>query len=220
MYMIIVGAGSIGTSLIDISVGEKNNVVVVDANADRARDISTKYDITVLSGDATSAETLREAGSERADAVIVTTSDDAVNLMVVSIAAELRIPAIVSVVNDGEHAGFFRTLGAHVMENPEDVVAHHLYNAVKRPNVRDFAMLTQGTQIFRLQISESSPLIDRSVEEAIAREILPECVRVVAIEREGEPTMAIDDLTILSEDVLTLFALERVSDELVEKLSG
>jgi len=220
MYMIIVGAGSIGTSLIDISVGEKNNVVVIDANAERAREISTKYDITVLSGDATSADTLREAGSERADAVIVTTSDDAVNLMVVSIAADLGIPSIVSVVNDAEHADFFRTLGAHVMENPEDVVAHHLYNAVRRPHVQDFAMLTQGAQIFRLHISESSPLIDRSVEEAIERDILPECVRVVAIDREGTPTTAIDDLTILADDVLTLFALERVSDELIEKISG
>ncbi|MBU0595201.1 TrkA family potassium uptake protein [Candidatus Bipolaricaulota bacterium] len=220
MYMIIVGAGSIGTSLIDISVAEKNNVVVVDANADRAREISTKYDITVLSGDATSADTLREAGSERADAVIVTTSDDAVNLMVVSIAADLGIPSIVSVVNDAEHADFFRRLGANVMENPEDVVAHHLYNAVKRPNVQDFAMLTQGAQIFRLRVSEGSPLIDRSVEEAIAREILPDSVLIVAIERDGEQTMSIDDLTILSDDVLTLFTLDRVGDELVEKLSG
>jgi trk system potassium uptake protein TrkA len=220
MYMIIVGAGSIGTSLIDISVSEKNNVVVVDANADRARAISNKYDITVLSGDATSAETLREAGSERADAIIVTTSDDAVNLMVVSIAADLNIPSIVSVVNDAEHADFFRKLGANVMENPEDVVAHHLYNAVKRSNVQDFAMLTRGSQIFQLRISESSPLVNRSVEEAIEREILPESVRIVAIERDGESTTAVDDLTILSEDVLTLFALERVSDDLVEKLSG
>jgi trk system potassium uptake protein TrkA len=124
------------------------------------------------------------------------------------------------VVNDAEHADFFRKLGANVMENPEDVVAHHLYNAVKRSNVQDFAMLTQGSQIFQLRISESSPLVNRSVEEAVEREILPESVRIVAIERDGEATTALDDLTILSEDVLTLFALERVSDELVEKLSG
>jgi len=96
MYMIIVGAGSIGTSLIEIAVNEKNNVVVVESNPERARYIQDRYDITVLSGDATSAETLREAGSERADALIVTTSDDAVNLMVVSIAVELGIPAMSS----------------------------------------------------------------------------------------------------------------------------
>ncbi len=220
MYMIIVGAGSIGTSLIDLSVKEKNNVVVIDSSPERGRDISSKYDVTVLAGNATSAETLREAGSERADALIVTTSDDAVNLMVVSIAADLGIPSIVSVVNDEDHADFFRKLGANVMENPEDVVAHHLYNAVKRPSVQDFAMLPQDAQIFRLQVGAESPLIDRSVSDAVKREILPASMRILAIDREGDQSIPSDDTVVEENDVLTFFSLDSVSDELIEKLTG
>ena len=220
MYMIIVGAGSIGTSLIDLSVKEKNNVVVIDSSPERGRDISSKYDVTVLTGNATSAETLREAGSERADALIVTTSDDAVNLMVVSIAADLGIPSIVSVVNDEDHADFFRKLGANVMENPEDVVAHHLYNTVKRPSVQDFAMLPQDAQIFRLQVGAESPLIDRSVSDAVKREILPASMRILAVDRDGEQSIPADDTVVEENDVLTFFSLAPVSDELIEKLTG
>ena len=47
MYMIIVGAGSIGLSLIEIATKEKNNVVVIEASPERAREISNKFDITV-----------------------------------------------------------------------------------------------------------------------------------------------------------------------------
>jgi len=220
MYMIIVGAGSIGASLIDLSVKEKNNVVVIDSNPERGRDISTRYDVTVLTGNATSAETLREAGSERADAVIVTTSDDAVNLMVVSIAADLGISSIVSVVNDADHADFFRKLGANIMENPEDVVAHHLYNAVRRPNVQDFAMLPQDAQIFRLQVNAESPLIDRAVSDAVKREIIPTSMRILAIDRDGEQWIPSDDAIVEESDVLTFFSLEPVGDELIEKLTG
>jgi trk system potassium uptake protein TrkA len=220
MYMIIVGAGSIGTSLIDLSVKEKNNVVVIDSSPERGRDISSKYDVTVLTGNATSADTLREAGSERADALIVTTSDDAVNLMVVSIAADLGIPSIVSVVNDEDHADFFRKLGANVMENPEDVVAHHLYNAVRRPSVQDFAMLPQDAQIFRLQVGAESPLIDRSVSDAVKREILPASMRILAVDRDGDQSIPSDDTVVEENDVLTFFSLDPVSDELIEKLTG
>jgi len=220
MYMIIVGAGSIGTSLIDIAVREKNNVVVIDANAERARDISTKYDITMLSGNATSAETLREAGSERADALIVTTSDDAVNLMVVSIAVDLGIASTVSVVNETEHADFFRKLGASVMENPEEVVAQHLYNAVTRPNVQDFAMLSRGAQLFRLEVTGASPLLNRSVAAHKSRSIIPESMRIVAVERDGERSILESDMVIEKGDVITVFSIEAVSDELVEKLVG
>jgi trk system potassium uptake protein TrkA len=220
MYMIIVGAGSIGVSLIDLSVKEKNNVVVIDSSPERGREISSRYDVTVLTGNATSAETLREAGAERADALIVTTSDDAVNLMVVSIAADLGISSIVSVVNDEEHGDFFRKLGANVMENPEDVVAHHLYNAVKRPSVQDFAMLPQDAQIFRLQVAAESPLINRSVPDAVKREIVPASMRILAIDRDGEQSIPSDDTVVEENDVLTFFSLEPVGDELIEKLTG
>ena len=220
MYMIIVGAGSIGASLIEIAVKEKNNVVVIDADSDRAREISNKYDITVLNGDATSAETLREAGSERADALIATTSDDAVNLMVVSIAEGLDVQSIVSVVNDKEHAEFFRKLGANVMENPEEVVANHLYNAVKRPKVKDFTILSKGDQIFRLTVNEGSPLVGRTLADSSKRGVIPNTILLLAVERAGERAIPSEDTVIETEDVLTVFSLERASDELVDKLTG
>lgn len=220
MYMIIVGAGSIGASLIDIAVKEKNNVVVIDANVDRAREISNKYDITVLNGDATSAETLREAGSDRADALIATTSDDAVNLMTISIAEGLDVPSIVSVVNDKEHAEFFRKLGANVMENPEEVVANHLYNAVKRPKVKDFTILSQGDQIFRLTVNEGSPLVGKTLADSSKRGVIPDTILLLAVERAGKRAIPNEDTTIEAEDVVTVFSMERASDELVEKLTG
>ncbi len=222
MYMIIVGAGSIGASLVEIAVRQKNNVVLIDTKADRARDVSNRFDITVLNANATSSDTLREAGADRADAIIVTTSDDAVNLMVVSVAARLEIPAIVSIVNETEHTDFFRRLGATVMENPEDVVAQYLYNAVKQPRVQDFAQLPQGAQVFRLEISESSPLVGRSIADCIQREIIPESIRVLAIARPEEElqTMAMGDSILAEGDILTLFSLQRVGDDVIQKLVG
>lgn len=220
MYMIIVGAGSIGMSLIDIATKEKNNVVVIETSADRAREISNKYDITVLNGDATLAETLREAGSERADALITTTSDDAVNLMVVSIAEQLKIPSIVSVVNGKEHAEFFCRLGANVMENPEEVVANHLYTAVKRPKVKDFTILSQGDQVFRIEITKDSLIAGRSLSECVSRELIPDHIAVVTVERDGKKEIARAETIFAPEDALTLFAIERTSDELIDKLTG
>ncbi len=220
MYMIIVGAGSIGTSLIDIATKDKNNVVVVESNANRAKELSNKYDITVLNADATSAETLREAGSDRADALITTTSDDAINLMVVSIADRLKIPSIVAVVNDREHAEFFHKLGANVLENPEDVVANHLYTAVRQPKLKEYTILSQGEQVFRITVNKGSPLVGHSLAESIERAILPKTALVTAVERDGKNEISTSDTIINAQDVLTLFTLERVNDELVDKLTG
>lgn len=220
MFMIIVGAGSIGSSLIDIATKEKNNVVVIEANEARAKEISNKYDITVLNGNGTLVETVREAGSERADALIATTSDDAVNLMVVSIAEILKIPSIVSVVNDREHSEFFRRLGINVLENPEDVVANHLYSAVRRLKVKDFTILSQGDQIFRLVVNEGSPLVGRSLADSASRGTIPTGLLVIAIEHDGKKEIPAPETVITTNEVLTFFSLERTSDDLIEKLTG
>ncbi|MEE8195098.1 MAG: TrkA family potassium uptake protein [Candidatus Bipolaricaulota bacterium] len=220
MYMIIVGAGTIGARLIDIAIKEKNNVVVIEENVERAKEISNKYDVTVLNRDATSAESLREAGSDRTDVLITTTSDDAVNLMVVSIANRLEIPSIVSVVNEKDHAEFFRKLGANVMENPEDVVANHLYTAVKRPQVDDFTILSNGAQVFRIMVKEEGPLVGNSVSEIRKQEIIPSSVLIVAIERGGNVQIAEGETVIESEDLLTFYSVQRVTDELIEKVTG
>ncbi len=220
MYMIIVGAGTIGARLIDIAIKEKNNVVVIEENVERAKEISNKYDVTVLNRDATSAESLREAGSDRTNVLITTTSDDAVNLMVVSIANRLEIPSIVSVVNEKDHAEFFRKLGANVMENPEDVVANHLYTAVKRPKVDDFTILSNGAQVFRIMVKEEGPLVGKSTSEIRKQEIIPSSVLIVAIERGGNMQIAEGETVIESEDLLTFYSIQRVTDELIEKVTG
>jgi trk system potassium uptake protein TrkA len=218
--MIIVGAGTIGARLIDIATKEKNNVVVIEENVERAKEISNKYDVTVLNRDATSAESLREAGSDRTNVLITTTSDDAVNLMVVSIANRLEIPSIVSVVNEKDHAEFFRKLGANVMENPEDVVANHLYTAVKRPKVDDFTILSNGAQVFRIMVKEEGPLVGKSTSEIRKQEIIPSSVLIVAIERGGNMQIAEGETVIESEDLLTFYSMQRVTDELIEKVTG
>ena len=218
--MIIVGAGSIGARLIDIAVKEKNNVVVIEANSERAKEISSRYDVTVLNSNATSVESLREAGSDRTDVLITTTSDDAVNLMVVSIANRLEIPSIVSVVNDKDHAEFFRKLGANVMENPEDIVANHLYAAVKRPKVNDFSILSSGAQVFRIMVKEEAPLVGKSIAEIRKQEIIPSSVLIVAIERGANMQIAESETVIESEDLLTVYSMQRVTDELIEKVVG
>lgn len=44
MYLIIVGAGDIGSPLIDIATRSGNEVVVIEQDAERADEIAREYD--------------------------------------------------------------------------------------------------------------------------------------------------------------------------------
>ncbi|MCI2426247.1 TrkA family potassium uptake protein [Candidatus Acetothermia bacterium] len=220
MYIIIVGAGAIGTSFIDIAVREKNNVVVIEIDPTRAKEISSKYDISVLNADATLLETMHDAEAERADALITTTSDDATNLMIISIGEDLKIPCLVSIVNDKGHVDFFRKLGAHVMENPEEVIANHLYNVIKHPRVQDFTPLNGGAQVFRSTITAKSKIVGQSLRECGRRGLIPASVLIVSIAREGKTLIPSGNTVVQPGDLVTIFSSAHIDDKLIEELTG
>lgn len=203
MYIIIVGLGGIGRNLVDISIKGKNNVVIIDLNEERCKEIATKYDVLAICGDATSKSTLIEAGGDRADAIIATTSDDAVNLMTVLMAKELGVKHIVAIVNEKEHVQMFKNAGIHVLENPDAIVARYLYSAIMHPGIKDFVTLAEGkAEIFKVVAEHNSNIVGKTLSELS----LPKTALVVAIERQGDLIVPKGDIQIESEDVLHVFA--------------
>ncbi|MDY7082577.1 MAG: NAD-binding protein, partial [Halobacteria archaeon] len=89
MYIIIVGAGDIGSQLIDLATQTRNEIVVIEKDDEKAELVSMEHDCLVINDDATTKETLEDAGAERADAIISTTDKDATNVMVMLLAEEL-----------------------------------------------------------------------------------------------------------------------------------
>jgi trk system potassium uptake protein TrkA len=185
MYIVIVGAGDIGTPLIDIAVSGGNEVVVIERDADRADRVADTVDCLVLNADATTKETLQDAGIDRADAIISTTDQDATNVMISLLAKELDIPAVLSVVHDPEHMPLFDRIGVNTMENPQQLIAEHLYRGVARPAIVDYMRIGDEAEVFEVTVTESAPIAGKTLHEAAEEGLLPEEVLVVAIERDG-----------------------------------
>lgn len=220
MYLIVVGAGGIGSALIELAVRDRHNVAVIERNPERAQAIARKHDVLVIQADAASVDALREAGAERADALITTTSDDATNLMVIAAAQDLGVPTIVSVVNNRAHVELFRRLGAHVMENPDVIVAEYLYHSALHPKIRDLVTLPGGAQMFRVTVPKNSPLVGKTLREAGEDGLIPEGILVAAVERNGELEIAKGSTVIRPGDVLTIFSKEHTPESLIAFLTG
>jgi len=188
MYVIIVGAGDIGTPLIELATKDGNEVVVVEHNGARAEEAAQEFDCLVIHDDATSRSTLEDAGADRADAILTTTDKDATNVMVCLLAQDLEIPEVVSVVHDNEHMSLYRQIGVNTMENPQRLIAQYLYRGVKRPAIVDFMELGGGAEVFEITVAEGAQIAEQTLKEADDAGLLPTDMLVVAIEREGEGT--------------------------------
>ena len=156
MYVIIVGAGDIGTPLIEVATREGNEVVVIEKNEQRAEEAARRFDCLVINDDATTQDVLEDAGADRADALISTTNQDATNVMVCLLAQELEIPDVVSVVHNPEHLALFERIGVHSMENPERLIAEHMYRAIKRPAIVDYMRIGDTAEVFEITVDEGA----------------------------------------------------------------
>jgi len=208
MYLVIVGAGDIGTPLIELATESGNEVVVIERDEERAERAAQQYDCLVINDDATSKETLSEAGADRADALISTTDQDATNIMVCLLAQELEVPAVVSVVHNHEHMGLFRQIGVNTMQNPQRLIAEYLYRAVRHPSVVDFMRIGEEAEVFEIAVKQGAPITGMTLREANDEGLLGSEMLIIALERDpdSEPITPRGNTRIEAGDLLTVYS--------------
>ncbi|WP_420182970.1 potassium channel family protein (plasmid) [Haloarcula sp. KBTZ06] len=218
MYIITVGAGDIGTPLIEIATGTGNEVVVIERDAARADEVASEFDCMVLNADATVKETLEDAGADRADAIITTTDQDATNVMVSLLAQELDIPAIVSVVHNPEHMNLFKQIGVNTMENPQRLIAESLFRSVDRPSIVDYMRVGDVAEVFEITVTEAAPIAGLTLIEADEEGLLDADTLVVAIERKDAdaPITPRGQTRIEAGDLLTVYSGSGATPEVTD----
>jgi len=214
MYIIIVGLGGIGRNLAKLGVEHAHNVVVIDQEESRCSEILEHFDVLAVTGNSTDKTTLEEAGIERADALIATTSDDSVNLMTCWLAKKFRVPNVVSIVNQPSHSDFFKEVGVRISENPDELVASRLYYWTQNPQLQQLASIPGGT-IFEIVAEEGAPIVDHEIRELKVKDFV-----FIAIRRAGGVLIIPSgNVKIQPGDIFTVFTKKEGEDDCLRLLN-
>ncbi|MEM8717824.1 MAG: NAD-binding protein [Cyanobacteria bacterium P01_G01_bin.39] len=130
MYLIIVGASAVGKQLVSIIKEQGHKVAVIEKQEQRAREIMQQFDVQVFHADIAQKNILEEANVAKADGIIATTKDDAVNLMTMVLGKHYQVENLISLLQEAEHQTMFEKLGIKVLSNPEKIVAQKLFSLV------------------------------------------------------------------------------------------
>ena len=115
MYVIIVGAGRIGTAIARRLMEVDQEVTVIERDPARCAMLEDEIGSVVVQGDAAEFNVLSRAGAIRAQALIATGRRDHQNLVVCQMAKHLfDVGVVMSVVSMSEHTELFDRLGIDV----------------------------------------------------------------------------------------------------------
>jgi len=195
-------------------------VVVIEHDQELAEEVSATYDCMVINADAASTEVMLEAGVQEADALISTTEDDSVNLMISMLGKQYGVETLVSSINDPEHIDLFGDLGVSIVESPHELNGQYLYRAVRRPAVRDFMEVGGDGEIFELTVAEDAPIAGLSLIDADSEDLLPQETILVAIVRDGDLHIPQGESNIRAGDTVTIFAKNGASDDITDAFTG
>ena len=89
MRIVVAGAGEVGTHLAKMLSRENHEIVIIDSDEERLKNLAEKCDLMALRGRVTSRRFLLEAGAGKADLFIAVTPFDDTNIVSAIMAKKL-----------------------------------------------------------------------------------------------------------------------------------
>lgn len=119
-YIIIIGCGRLGSYLANRLSRDGHSVVVIDQKEKAFSNLTADFSGFRIQGNAVELAVLKEARIEDADCVLVTATDDNVNLMVGQMAKEVfNVPQVIARVYDLKRERAYQEFGIRTISPTE-----------------------------------------------------------------------------------------------------
>ena len=163
MYIVVVGGGKVGYYLAKELLEAGHELVILEKNNDRARQISDELGSIVLNRDGCEGKHLAEAGANRATIVVAVTGDDEDNLVVCQMAKHhFDVPRTIARVNNPKNEDLFRHLGVDEIISPTRMVLASIEQDIPVHELLHLAQLKGGElELVEAQIGEDLPAVGR-----------------------------------------------------------
>jgi len=188
MYIVVAGGGMVGGLLVRSLLENKHDVVMVDPDKDVCNKLYADTGVIAVNGSATRIEVLREAGLAKADAVVITTPNDAENLACAILAKSLGVPQIIVRMRDPNYENAYKVIGVNAIVRVTDMMVNQMLIEIEHPKVRQITTIGGGrANIFVVLVPKNSKVVGKKIEElARSRDFPSECTFIAVYNQQKE----------------------------------
>src|SRR6187431_3734022 len=183
MYIVVVGGGKVGYYLAKELLEAGHELVILEKNGSRARQIADELGSIVLNRDGCEGKHLAEAGANRATIVAAVTGDDEDNLVVCQMAKHhFDVPRTIARVNNPRNEALFRHLGVDEIISPTRMILGSIEQDIPVHELLHLAALGEGElELIEAHLQSGSPAIGKAAQDLA----IPEGCSLFAVIRDG-----------------------------------
>lgn len=201
MKIIIAGAGGVGIALARYLREENHDIVLIDKQAERLKNLSEQLDIQTIVGSSAYPAVLENAGAQQADIFLAVTGDDETNIVSCGVAKSVfHIHKRIARISSGEYLSakyksFLQDQSIDAILSPEIETARRLMQTLPVAGSVEMVPLADGLlQFVGLKCKKNSPMVGKSVAQ-IQTLLKDFSVQIVGITRRYE-LMNLNEVTL------------------------
>ena len=214
---IIVGGGRLGRRVANTLLDLDIQVKLIENDPERAELVAEEIpEITVFKGDATDAETLKEAGVESTDYLAALTGDDEENVLSALLAKNLGVKRSTVLYTNPDYIDVLEAIGVDRAVSVRLAVANEILSVLHIGGVANIALVEEGRgEVLEFDLGEKSHIIGKKLMDVH----MPDEAIIGVCLRDGEIIIPRGDFIPQLNDRLIIFTLP-TAVKMVEKIIG
>lgn len=222
MKIIVIGDGKVGRTIVEHLCTEGHEVTIIDKNSKNIEEIVNQYDVLGVCGNGASYDVLKEAGAEKADLVVATTTNDETNILSCLISERIGAKASIARVRNHEYSNQIEIirndLGIDMIINPEKEASDEITKILNFPEaIRVDSFAKGNVDLVQFFIPEGNPLVGETLLSIYQKYQIK--VLVCAVQRGDDVFIPTGSFTINAKDRIYVTANSKATlRQFVEKV--
>lgn len=218
MKSIIIGGGKIGYYLLKTLLERNYQVTLIERDRDICKRIADDIDSSVICGDGTDLDVLKDAGIEDAEVVAAVTGNDEENLVICQIAKiNFNINKTIARINNPKNISMFKALGVNKTVCSTEVIANLIEYEFEADDYKIIQTFERGSMLLaEITIENDNPWCNHFVSDLS----LPEDYVLVSVMRSGKIIFPRGSTQILEDDRILFITNNSVLAELKKHLNS
>lgn len=216
--MLIVGGGKIVYFLAKAFISKGYKIVIINRRKEECSWLARQLKATVVFGNATAPQILKEAETSSMDAVLAVTPNDEDNLVICQLAKlNYGVERTLALVNDPDNEEVFQELGVTTALSTTHIISSLIEQRTGMEDIVGLFSVAEGkVNVTEVILKEDSPVLGKYLMELE----IPENSLIACILRDASPIIPRGTTKLIARDQLVLITMPDNHGQVLKFLTG